>query len=238
MFKVNITSYFKNAWGILAVAFRSYRLNGGLNLSAAIAFYSILSLIPLLFLLLSVTGYILGSSEEAYRATISFITERTPQIDPIVLQEAKRIVDKAEALGWMGILFLIWTASLIFSSLESAFNTIFKVINIEKRRYFYSKLLTFAMIPLGCLILTISILITGFAKALEKVSTFVLLGIDLRVFFHTSLLVRYLIPFLLIASAVTLVYKTIPNIKVPLRHCIVGGTVCAFLWEGVKYVVA
>jgi uncharacterized BrkB/YihY/UPF0761 family membrane protein len=59
-------------WDILWEAYRAFSRDGCLNLSAALAFYTILSLIPLLFLLMSVGGYLLGSSEEAYQLTLSF----------------------------------------------------------------------------------------------------------------------------------------------------------------------
>lgn len=236
MTKDDIIYYFRSFWGILSESLRSYRLNGGLNLSAAIAFYSILSMIPFLFLLLSLTGYILGSSEQVYRAAVSFTRELLPQIDTMVFEETKRIVNKSEVLGWVGVLSLIWTASLIFTSLEFALNTIFKVK--KKRNFFYSKLLTFAMIPVGCVILTTSILITTLGKALEKVGTFIVFGIDLRILFVSSVLIRYVFPYLLIASAFILLFKVIPNSKIPLKHCMVGGALYAFLWEGAKYILA
>ena len=46
-----------------------------MNLSAAIAFYSILSLIPFLFLLVSGASLILGSSDAAYLMAINFFNQ-------------------------------------------------------------------------------------------------------------------------------------------------------------------
>lgn len=236
MFKSDIIYYSRSFWDIIIESFRSYRLNGGLNLSAAIAFYSILSLIPFFFLLLSLTGYMLGSSEDVYRAAVSFARELIPQIDTMVFEETKRIMNKSEVLGWVGVLSLIWTASLIFTSLEFALNTIFKVK--RKRHFFYSKLLAFTMIPVGCVILTTSILITTLGKALEKVDTFIVFGTDLHILFAGSVLIRYVFPYLLIASAFILLFKVIPNTKIPLKYCMVGGTLYAFLWEVAKYILA
>ena len=236
MFKIDIIYHFRNFWDIIIESFRSYKLNGGLNLSAAIAFYSILSMIPFLFLMLSLAGYILGSSEEVYRTAVSFTKEFIPQIDTMVFDETKKIMDKSEVLGWVGVLSLIWTASLVFTSLEFALNTVFKVK--KKRHFFYSKLLAFTMIPVGCVILTTSILITTLGKALEKVDTFIVFGTDLHILFAGSVIIRYVFPYLLIASAFILVFKIIPNTKIPLKYCMVGGTLCAFLWEGAKYLFA
>ena len=236
MFKSDIVYHFRNFWDIIIESFRSYKLNGGLNLSAAIAFYSILSIIPFLFLMLSLAGYILGSSEEVYTAAVSFARDFIPQMNTMVFDETKRIMDRSEVLGWVGVLSLIWTATLVFTSLEFALNTIFKVK--KKRNFFYSKFLTFTMIPFGCVIAIVSVLITAFAKALEKAGSFIIYGIDLRIFFTSNILIRYLFPFLLTVSIFTLIYKVIPNTKIRLIHCMVGGTICAFLWEGAKYLFA
>ena len=236
MFKSDFIYYFRNFWDIILESFRSYRLNGGLNLSAAIAFYSILSIIPLLFLILSLAGYILGSSEDVYISAVSFTKEFIPQIGPTVFDETKRIMDKSNVLGWVGVLSLIWTASLVFTSLEFALDTIFKAK--KKRNFFYSKLLTFTMIPLGCVIAILSVLITASAKALEKAGSFIIYRIDLRIFLTNNILIRYVFPFLLTISIFTLIYKFVPNTKIRLRHCMVGGAICAFLWEGAKYLFA
>ncbi|MFH2012482.1 MAG: YihY/virulence factor BrkB family protein [Pseudomonadota bacterium] len=236
MFKIDIIYHFRNFWDIIAESFRSYKQDGALNLSAAIAFYSILSIIPFLFLMISLTGYILGSSEVVYRTSVSFTKEIFPQIGTLVFDETRRIMDKSEVLGWVGVLSLIWTATLVFTSLEFALNTIFKVK--KKRNFFYSKLLTFTMIPLGCSIVIVSVLITALAKALEKTGSFVIYGIDLYIFFTGNILIRYAFPFFLTISIFTLIYKVVPNTKIRLKHCLVGGTLCALLWEGAKNLFA
>ena len=55
----------RTAWDIFWEARRAFSQDGCMNLSAALAFYAILALIPFLFMLVSAAGYILGSSEQA-----------------------------------------------------------------------------------------------------------------------------------------------------------------------------
>jgi len=66
------------AWDILWEARGAFIQDGCMNLSAALAFYTILSLIPFLFLIVSAAGYLLGSSDEAQQMVIVFMDRFFP----------------------------------------------------------------------------------------------------------------------------------------------------------------
>jgi uncharacterized BrkB/YihY/UPF0761 family membrane protein len=63
-----------------------------MNLSAALAFYTILSLIPFLFLMISATAYVLGSSEPALKMAVSFLNQVFPHTGSRIFEEVKSIV--------------------------------------------------------------------------------------------------------------------------------------------------
>jgi membrane protein len=222
----------KTVWDILWEARRAFTYDGCMNLSAALAFYTILSLIPYLFLLVSAAGYLLGSSEEGHGIAAVFFDRVFPQASALILREVHGMSHRAEVLGWVGFLSMIWTASVIFSSLEYAMGIVFRV---EKRRNFLrSKLLALLMIPASAGIFFLSFLVTAFSGATEK--------FDLRLFgvafVHPSLLeflVGYVFPYLILAAAFTAIYKIIPNTSISFRHALAGGASCAFLFEVAKH---
>ncbi|RPJ41031.1 MAG: hypothetical protein EHM27_06930, partial [Deltaproteobacteria bacterium] len=113
------------AWDIFWEARRSFSRDGCMNLSAAIAFYSILSLIPFLFLLVWGASLILGSSDAAYLMAINFINQVIPKTGLLIFREVQAISQRAGVLGWVGLFSLLWTASVIFSSLEYAMGVVF-----------------------------------------------------------------------------------------------------------------
>jgi membrane protein len=204
-----------------------------MNLSAALAFYTILSLIPYLFLLVSASGYLLGSSEEAHRVAVVFFDRVYPQASALILREVSAISQRAGVLGWVGFLSMIWTASVIFSSLDYAMGVVFRV---EKRRSFLkSKLLALAMIPASALIFFLSFFVTAFAGIMEGFDL-QLFGVDLAHSALVEFLVGYLLPYLILAAAFTAIYKIIPNTSISLRHALVGGASCAFLFELAKHI--
>ncbi|MBI5969173.1 MAG: YihY/virulence factor BrkB family protein, partial [Deltaproteobacteria bacterium] len=103
--------HLRAVWDIFWEARRAFSQDGCMNLSAALAFYSILSMIPFLFLLVSAASYILGSSEEAHQMAIPFLERLFPQASALIFKEVKALSQRAEVLGWVGFLSMIWTAS-------------------------------------------------------------------------------------------------------------------------------
>jgi len=211
---------------------RAFSQDGCLNLSAALAFYTILSFIPFLFLLVSAAGYIFGSSEEAYQMATSFFDRLFPQASGLIFKEVKAISQRAGVLGWVGVLSMIWTASIIFSSLEFAMGVVFR---IERRRNFLkSKLLALSMIPASALIFFLTFLVTAFSGIMEAYE-FKIFGVDLMESDLFKFLIGYLLPYLVLALAFTAIYKIIPNTSISFRHAVAGGASCAFLFEVVKH---
>jgi membrane protein len=201
-----------------------------MNLAAALAFYTILSLIPFLFLLISAAGYLLGSSEEGHRIAVVFFDRVFPQASASILKEVHGLSHRAEVLGWVGFLSMIWTASVIFSSLEYAMGVVFRV---EKRRNFFrSKLLALLMVPAFAGIFFLSFLVTAFSGTAEKFDLSPL-GVAVARSGLLEFLVGYVFPYLILAAALTAIYKIIPNTSISFRHALAGGTSCAFLLEAV-----
>jgi membrane protein len=222
----------KTAGDILWEARRAFSRDGCMNLSAALAFYTILSLIPFLFLIISAAGFILGSSDEAHKLAVPFLGRVFPEASGVILREAVSISKRAEVLGWVGILSMIWTASVIFSSLEFAMGVVFRVE--KKRNFFKSKLMALSMIPAAGALLLLSIFITAFSAVMETYD-FRLFGIGLTHSLAFEFTIGYFLPYLVLAFAFTASYKIIPNTPIAFRHALVGGASCAFLFEMAKH---
>lgn len=219
-------------WDIFWEARQSFSRDGCMNLSAALAFYTILCLIPYLFLLVSAAGYLLGSSEEANQMATSFIGNLFPRSSDIVIRQVQDISRRAGVLGWLGIVSMVWTASVIFSSLEYAMGVVFRV---ERRRSFVrSKLLALAMVPASALIFFLSLSVTAVSEFMPRFNVRVL-GMDLADSALLEFLVGYLFPYLILALAFTAIYKIIPHTTVSVRHALAGGASCAFLFELAKH---
>ncbi|MBW2019283.1 MAG: YihY/virulence factor BrkB family protein [Deltaproteobacteria bacterium] len=214
-------------------ACRSFRQNGDLNLSASIAFYTLLSIIPFLFLILFLIGHIMATSETVGANLTLFIEKALPYYSGTILREVNSITLSRGYYGWFGLLFMIWTASLMFGSLETALGIIFKAK--RHRSFMRSKLLAMAMIPLGGAFLTLSFLITAAMKALSRLQ-WELVGSRWVAFLVDSIGIRYILPLILMVLLLTCIYWVVPYTTVSFRAALLGGILCALMWEGAKHV--
>ena len=222
----------REAWDVFWEAGRAFLLDGCLNLSASLAFYTILSLIPFLSLLFSGTAYVLGSSESGLRMAVSFLSQWFPHAGSLMVEGASEISQRAVVIGLVGFLSMLWTASVIFSSLEYAMGVVFRVQ--QRRNFLKGRLLALSMVPTSAMVFVLSFSVTAISGSLQEMKP-ILWGIDLAEWSFLEFLIGYLFPYLILTLGFTAVYKIIPNAPVPFPHALAGGASCAFLFEAAKH---
>ncbi len=96
----------------------------GPHLAAMIAYFALLSLVPLVFLALALLGLFGRVDESTY-----LVTELNKVLPSASIEQIVRVVndirDNAATLGLIGGVFLLWTSLSLFSVLESAFNIVY-----------------------------------------------------------------------------------------------------------------
>ncbi len=96
----------------------------GTHLAAMIAYFALLSFVPLTFLALALLGLTGRADESSFLVReINNAFPETPVDDIVTL--VHEVQDNAAALGIIGGTFLLWTALSLFSVLESAFNIVY-----------------------------------------------------------------------------------------------------------------
>jgi membrane protein len=98
------------------------------HLAAMIAYYALLSLIPFLFLVLSVIGWVGEPSES------SFLIEQLQNVLPgqpvgDLVELVGRLRANAGAYGLIGLIGIVWASLGLLSAVESALNIIYEVPN-------------------------------------------------------------------------------------------------------------
>ncbi len=220
-------------WQILRDAYQNYTRNSEVNQAAAIAFYAILSLIPMFLLTLLAAGYFFSAHPQIQKDIAANIRAIHPFFSDDLLNNIVRLKESHRIVGWIGIISLLWLSAMIFQALEKALNIIFRAKTL--RNFVASKLLALAMIPLGWLVSITSVGITYIATVVWKQSPLVK-STFLSHFY--SVIPRHLIPYLLTVAFVTLLYSIIPKTRISLRGAIGGAAIFATLLEAAKYFFA
>jgi membrane protein len=129
----------------------------GPDRAAAIAFYTLLSLLPMLIFLISVGVTLLGSFDLAYRGTLLLFRGVVVPLDDGALQALRHFVERAVRLQWPGILLLAWTSRRIFGALLAALEIVFEA---KARGFARGNLLSFALVLLSGVALLLTLVAT------------------------------------------------------------------------------
>jgi membrane protein len=220
-------------WDICADSFANYFRNGSLNQAAAIALYALLSIIPLFILSVLAASRLLGAYRDIQHQIIGIVKSFHPYFDGDLLAQLGQVEGKSHLLGWIGIGSLIWFSSMIFGAMETALNTTFRAEG--HRNFLLSKLLAFAMIPLGWVTGLTSVLLTYVATLLSSQVSFTE-GHFLNIPLLTRFVLQYVVPFVVSVLFVTILFVVIPAKRIRLGTALAGSCLFALLMELVKHV--
>jgi membrane protein len=207
-----------------------YRDNCAL-MAAAISFYAILSVIPIFLLFMSVSGYVLHSSVQAFEAVTSMLLKTFPDSTAAVFSILSDLIQRKTVFGLIGLAGLIWAASRIFSAVENSMNIVWKVK--KGRAYWHSKFLSLLLVPISVLIMLSSLAFTVFYTVAKDLKI-PLIGLKVSEAAFMSKLFAILMPLVLGFLLFFLVYKIIPYRKVDSRAALIGAICSSVLWEAAK----
>jgi membrane protein len=202
---------------------RKFFADRGTHLAAMIAYFALLSFVPLTFLSLSLLG-LTGRADES-----SFVVKeikRTLPGTPIdrIISLVHAVQDNAAALGIVGAAALLWTSLSLFSVLESAFNIVYGRPN---RSFLHGKGLA-SVLMVGSLVTLFVALLAGslgVAALREYVPGFA----DSAVAAYTlSLSVSLAGVLAFLVSC----YYVLTNVDLTVREVLPGSILAAVLLEG------
>jgi YihY family inner membrane protein len=128
----------------------------GTHLAAMIAYFALLSFMPLLLLSLAVLGLANQANETSFFVRELQRTFPSTEIGSI-LRAVRAIQENATALGIVGGGFLLWSSLSLFSVLESAYNIVYARPN---RPFLRGKALA-TMMMVGSLVFLFAALVAG-----------------------------------------------------------------------------
>jgi membrane protein len=193
----------------------------GTHLAAMIAYFALLSFVPLLFLALALLGVVHQADEHSFFVRQLTRTFPKTSVDSI-LSAVRAIQSNATALGIVGGAFLLWSSLSFFSVLESAFNIVYGRPN---RGFLHGKALATMMMVGSLVTLFVSLVIGSYGQEILKryagfegnVTTARVLAIG----------VSTLGVFVFLSSA----YYVLTNVDLTLREVLPGAVTSAVLLE-------
>ena len=214
---------------------KAFRANQGLLLAGGVAYYALLSIVPLLILTVIGLSYVIDQAE-LLDTLARYLEWLIPGQSGVVVAELANFVNHREVIGWLLLATMIFFSSLAFTVLENAMSVIFiHRVAIRRRHFLVSALIPYCYILFvgaGVLLVT---LVSGSLQAMGRESVdfwgrnWPLGGV--------SGVLLYLLGFGGEIFVITSVYLVMPVGRLSLRHALIGGVTAALLWELTRHVL-
>ena len=215
--KTVLTDVLRKLRVVVSEAFSSFRKNNDLTAASSLAFSAMLALIPALFLLTSLVGAAVGSSQQALARMQDIVQELIPTYSREILREVQFLTTHTTTIGAVNAVLLLWTITPLVSEMRLVLGIVFK--KKAGRPFLLEKLLDMAI--------TIVFLVALSAMAAAGVA--LALAGRFRAFQFIPAYFGGFLPLLFVAGVVfALYYLFAPRMRT--GHFIAGALVTSLLW--------
>src|ERR1051325_9324983 len=207
---------------------KGFRANQGLLLSGAVAYYALLSIVPLLILIVIALSYVINQAE-LLDTVGRYLEWLVPGQSTLIVAELTNFLNNRDVIGWVLLATMIFSSSFAFTVLENSMSVIFvHRVAIRRRHFLVSALLPYCYIlflGIGLLVVT---LVSGSLTAMGQES------VDFLGYYWSlggaSGVLLYLLGVGGEIFVLTSVYLVMPVGRLSLRHALIGGLTAGLLW--------
>jgi YihY family inner membrane protein len=215
----------------------NFRRNQGLLLAGAVAYYALLSLVPLFTLLLVALSHFVDRQRliAAVATNLDFLV---PGQSNTITAQVESFLDNGRVIGVIGVSALLFFSAMAFTVLENAMAMIFHhrvKLGGTVRHFLVSAVIPYLFVTaLGAGLL----LVTMISGALEAIG-----HRSLHVLGHSWSLARLSTTLLHVLGAagstllLTAFYMIMPVGRVAAKRALLGALAATLLWEGVRHIL-
>jgi membrane protein len=226
----------RDIWALIKDAANGWSVHRASRIGAALAFYTVFSLGPILLLAVAVAGFFFGqhaARSEIHQQIGTLIGAKAAAEVQTVLQRAHRPAAGIVATA-ISVVTLLFSADVALVELKSGLDEIWSVPSETRRwywEYLLSRLLSIALIlSLGFLLLA-SLLFSAALGALAGLSRGIfIVGLVLR---STNAILSFGLAVLLFAT----VFKVLPSVRLTWKDVLVGALITAVLFTVGKFAI-
>jgi membrane protein len=221
----------KTAWLLIRETFADWKEDKASRLAAALAYYTIFSIAPLLILVIAITSTLFGReavSGQVEAQLQGLIGEEAAQFVQALIRDTWREGDGLAA-SVIGVITLLLGATGVFGQLHDALNTIWEVPPSKGRGFagiLQHRFASFTMVLGIGFLLTVSLLINaalaaaqGFVAGEHEEVAYIGQGIN------------FVMSFGVITVLFAMIYKVLPDARIEWRDVWIGAAVTAFLFN-------
>ena len=214
---------------------KAFRANQGLLLAGAVAYYALLSLVPLLILMVIALSHVVDQ-HKLMDALGLYLEWLVPGQSQAIVASLMTFLEHRDVMGWVLGITMIFFSSLAFAVLENAMSIIFvHRVAIRRRHFLVSAVLPYCYILfVGLGLLVVTLVSAGLEAMGARGINFLGQNWSLN---DVSGVLLYLLGLggevLLLSS----IYLVMPVGRLSVRHALIGGVTAAGLWELTRHLL-
>lgn len=208
------------------------------RLGAALAFYTLFSLAPLLVVIIAIAALAFGrdiASAELIQQIETFIGPEGARVIQATIENTSR-PSSGIAATIIGLATMLFGTTVVFSELRDALNTIWKVTPKSKRSMaigiIWDRFLAFGMVLGISLLLLLSIIANAMLKSILPI-----FGTMLPSHVNWLQTVNFGFSFVIVTLLFTMVYKVLPEVEIAWEEVVIGALVTAVLFMIGKFLI-
>jgi membrane protein len=225
-------------WRMLKLTFAEWTNDNAFQLSAALAFYTMFSIAPLLLIVVGVASFFLAPET----ATNRIVGEMEKMVGPQGAHAVQQVIESSRGFGKglravsVGIVTLIMGATAVFGELQTALNYMWDVKAKPDRSVIMSlvvdRLRSFSIAICVGFLLLVSLVISAVISGLQDYMNQWLPGIP-----WLWQAANIIASFFVVAVLFAMIYKFLPDVVISWKDVWIGAAVTALLFTGGKYLI-
>lgn len=230
--------FFKTTVQLLGASYTAFNEDRGFKLSAALAYYTVFALAPLLMIIIFITSNIFGAEAVQGRifSEMNNIVGNNAALQIQETIEKISLAKKSTLAIATGVVTLLFGATGVFVEIQDSINMIWKVKAKPKKgwlKLLTNRILSFSMIISLGFLLIVSLLINGLVVALTD---------QLNQYFPdiTVILVNILnltLTFTIISILFSIIFKFLPDVEIQWKDVRIGALFTAALFMIGRYLI-
>lgn len=198
------------------------------QIAGSLTFTTLLALVPVFAIIVALLSRAPFFEEVMVQIKIFLLMNLVPEIaGKIITVYMEQFRANARGLTTLGIAVLFLTSIALMFTVDRSINAIWRV---RRHRPFWISVLSYAvLLSIGPLLIGLSVSITTYLMSLSG---------QVHVPRPAHAVLLQAVPMSASAVAFTLLYRLVPNRRVPWRHAIAGGVLAAVVFELAKEIFA
>lgn len=223
--------HLQNGWPILKQSLSDFIDNKSMRMSAALAYYTVFSLAPMLIVIISLCDIFYGRA--AIEGSIYEHIQKIVGADAAMqIEQVIRNATISRDISWasvIGICALVFAATGVFAEIQDSINFIWRLKAKPRKgwvKLLVNRLLSFSMVVSLGFILLVSLVVNSVMDIVGQQLTRLLPGVAAYLAYALNLLITFGTITLLFA----IIFKVLPDARIQWRDVIIGSVTTALLF--------